>query len=427
MKVIIDGKTIETEASKTILESARENGISIPSLCDHPDLIPFTGCRLCLVQIEGKRSFLPACSTLPEEGMKVKTQTPKLRQLRKQILELILSEHPNACLICQEKENCDEKKSTIRKVGEATGCVLCPNNGRCELQDVVEEIGIERVHFPSVYKNLEVERGDPFFDRNFNLCILCGRCVRICREVRGLSTLTFVQRGPETIVGTALDRSLRDSNCQFCGACVDVCPTGSLTEKAVKYDGLPQETKKTVCPLCSMGCELEANLREGRILNFRPVGNSSVNKGQACVRGRFTLRDVIYSSHRLQRPMIRIQKELQEVGWDEALEFVAAKLKKYKGKEIAVVGSSQTSCENVFALQRFAQEVLKTKLMIQDEAASPQAYTQDLMCAHGLDSVPDVPFGDISHAKVIFLTRYKYRSFPAFGVAGDSEGGQSRS
>jgi len=225
MKVIIDGKSIETDSKRTILDIARDNGISIPSLCDHPELIPFTGCRLCLVQIEGKRGFLPACSTEPEEGMKVKTQTPKLRRLRKQILELILSEHPNACLICQEKENCDEMKSTIRKVGEATGCVLCPNNGRCQLQDVVEEIGIERVHFPSVYKNLEVQRGDPFFDRNFNLCILCGRCVRICREVRGLSTLTFIQRGPETVVGTALDRSLRDSNCQFCGACVDVCPT----------------------------------------------------------------------------------------------------------------------------------------------------------------------------------------------------------
>ncbi len=403
MIVIIDGKTIETESNKTILEIARENGISIPSLCDHPDLIPFTGCRLCLVQIEGKRGFLPACSTSPEEGMKVKTRTPKLRQLRKQILELILSEHPNACLICQEKENCDEKKSTIRKVGEATGCVLCSNNGRCQLQDVVEEIGIERVHFPSVYRNLEVQRGDPFFDRNFNLCILCGRCVRICHEVRGLSTLTFVQRGSETVVGTALDRSLWDSNCQFCGACVDVCPTGSLTEKAVKYDGLPQENKKTVCPLCSMGCELEVSLREGKVLNFRPVANGSVNQGQACVRGRFTLRDVIYSSRRLQKPMIRIKKELQEVGWDEAIDFVAARLKKYKAKEIVVVGTSQASCENAFALQRFAQDVLKTGLMIQDEAPSPQVFTQDLLRAHGLGAEPDIRFKDISQAKVIFL------------------------
>jgi len=403
MKVIIDGKSIETDSKRTILDIARDNGISIPSLCDHPELIPFTGCRLCLVQIEGKRGFLPACSTEPEEGMKVKTQTPKLRRLRKQILELILSEHPNACLICQEKENCDEMKSTIRKVGEATGCVLCPNNGRCQLQDVVEEIGIERVHFPSVYKNLEVQRGDPFFDRNFNLCILCGRCVRICREVRGLSTLTFIQRGPETVVGTALDRSLRDSNCQFCGACVDVCPTGSLTEKAVKYDGLPQETKETVCPLCSMGCRLDASLREGRVLSFRPAGNGSVNQGQACVKGRFALRDVIYSPRRLRRPQIRIKKELQEVGWDEALDFVAKKLKAYKTSETAIVGSSQASCESMFALQRFAQEILKTKLVIQDGNPSAQTFTQDVLGAHGLTAEMDNRFDEISQAKVIFL------------------------
>jgi predicted molibdopterin-dependent oxidoreductase YjgC len=403
MKVIINGKTIETNGKNTLLEVARENGISIPSLCDHPDLIPFTGCRLCLVQIEGRRGFLPSCSTFPEEGMKVKTHTPKLRKLRKQILELILSEHPNACLICQEKDNCDEKKSTIRKVGETTGCVLCPNNGRCQLQDVVEEIGIDRVSFPSVYRDLEIQRGDPFFDRNFNLCILCGRCVRICREVRGLSTLTFVQRGPETVVGTALGRSLRDSNCQFCGACVDVCPTGALTEKAIKYDGLPSETKKTICPLCSMGCEMEVTLREGQLIGFQPSANGSLNQGQACVKGRFTLRDIVTSSRRLEHPRIRVNKELEEVTWDQALDFVAAGFKKFKRHEIAVVGSSQVSCENAFALQQFANDVLKTGNVIQGEGLSPQTAAQDVLAGCGLDLETDVKINEISQAKVIFL------------------------
>ncbi len=202
MKIFIDGKEIEAVEKKTILEVARTNQIPIPSLCDLPQLDPFTGCRLCLVQIKGKRGYLPACNTIVEDGMQVNTRTPRLRKLRKQILELILIEHPNACLICLEKENCDEYKSTIRKVGEVTGCVLCPNNNRCELQKVVQEIKLDKVSFSSNYRELEIKRNDPFFDRNYNLCILCGRCVRICHEVRGLSTLAFIRRGSETVVGT---------------------------------------------------------------------------------------------------------------------------------------------------------------------------------------------------------------------------------
>ncbi|MDH4219914.1 MAG: 2Fe-2S iron-sulfur cluster-binding protein, partial [Candidatus Aminicenantes bacterium] len=187
MKLIIDGKQLEAEGHKTILEAAQENNIFIPSLCDHPQLTPFGGCRLCIVEIKGRKGFAPSCSTYPEESMEVKTDSVKLRRLRKQIMGLILSEHPDACLICSEKENCDEYKSTIRKVGEVTGCVLCPNNGRCELQDVVEAVRIEKIDFPSLYRDYEVRKDDPFFDRNYNLCILCGRCVRVCHEIRGAS------------------------------------------------------------------------------------------------------------------------------------------------------------------------------------------------------------------------------------------------
>jgi len=137
MKIVIDGQEIQCEAEQTILEVAREKDIYIPSLCDHLRLTPFSGCRLCIVEIIGRKGYSPSCSTNVEEGMEVKTKTRGLQKLRREILELILSEHPNACLICSEKDNCDEYKSTIRKVGEATGCVLCPNNGRCELQEVV--------------------------------------------------------------------------------------------------------------------------------------------------------------------------------------------------------------------------------------------------------------------------------------------------
>jgi len=337
MKITIDNKEIEVEGKKTILEVAREKEIFIPSLCDHPRLAPFTGCRLCIVEVKGTRGYPPSCGTYVEDGMEVRTKTPKLQKLRRQILELILSEHPNACLICSEKDKCDEYKSTIRKVGETTGCVLCSNNGRCELQDVVEALNIKEVSLPSLYRNLEIRKDDPFFDRNYNLCILCGRCVRICHEVRGASTISFIYRGTEAVVSTVLDRTLLDSGCQFCGACVDVCPTGALAERAVRPEGLPDKTVKTICPLCSIGCELDMELKGSRILRSVPSAEGAANHGQACVKGRFTMKDLVYSPQRIVKPLIRKKGELEEVNWEEALKFVARKLKG-KGEEIREPG-----------------------------------------------------------------------------------------
>jgi formate dehydrogenase alpha subunit len=369
MKCVLNGKKVELQSKMTILEAARENGISIPSLCDFHRLSPFSGCRLCLVEIEGRRGFVPSCSTFVEEEMIIKTDSPQLKRLRRQILELILSEHPSSCLICSEKKHCDDKKTTIRKVGETTGCVLCPNNGRCELQDVVGTLEVDKIEFPAVYRNIEIRKDDPFFDRNYNLCILCGRCVRMCHEVRGASAISFVHRGSEEVIGTVFDKPLLDSGCQFCGACVDVCPTGALTERAIKYETLPGESKRTICPLCGIGCTLDVEVRDGRIISSRPSTDSTVNKGQGCVKGRFIIKDAVHSSKRIARPMIRKGRELEEVGWDEALDFVAGKLKSFKGKEIALVDSPHLSIEDIYTGRKFAQDVLKT----QNVASSPDS------------------------------------------------------
>jgi formate dehydrogenase alpha subunit len=379
--ITIDGQKYEVEGQKTVLEVAKENNIYIPSLCDYPGLKPFGGCRMCLVEVKGMRGYLPSCSLFAADEMEIITDTPALKKMRREILELILSEHPNACLICAEKSQCDEYKSTIRKVGETTGCVLCPNNGSCDLQDVVEAVGLTEVRFPSLYRNVEVKKRDPFFDRNYNLCILCGRCARVCSEVRGISAISFVYRGSKALIGTVLDKPLQEAGCQFCGACVDSCPTGALFERAAKYER-PAETKaETICPLCSMGCRLEVSLVGGRVFSARPV-DGPVNRGQACVRGRFVLRDVINSSRRMDRPMIRMDGELEPVTWDEAFEAAAGGFQALKKGEAAVVISPQISNEAHFALKKFAAEVLETDqvtaLVPEDPFFAKEPLTYDL-------------------------------------------------
>ena len=335
--------------------------------------------------------------------MKIQTDTPQLKKLRQQILELILSEHPSSCLICSEKKECDDYKSTIRKVGETTGCVLCPNNGRCELQDVVETLEIENVHFPALYRDFEVKKKDPFFDRNYNLCILCGRCVRMCHEVRGASAISFVYRGSDEVIGTVFDKTLVEAGCQFCGACVDTCPTGALTERALKYETLPDGQSKTICPFCGIGCVLDVDLKNGKILSTRPANGTSLNRGQACVKGRFVSKDVVHASQRIRTPKIRKGKELEEVSWDEALDFVTQKLKAYKGSESALIDSPQMSCEDIYISRKFAKDAIKTKNVAASPGFAPKSIYQSLFLDNGVLSPLNFKLKDIPKARTIVL------------------------
>jgi len=363
VKATIDGRAFEIPGSPTILDAARGLGISIPTLCDHRRLVPYAACRICLVEVAGRKLPVPACATPLEDGMTIVTNSSKIQALRREVLDLILSEHPSACLVCLEKDDCEEAKAMIRKTGEPTGCILCPADGRCDLQKVAAEIGMKKLSHPMTYRGSGARRDDPFIDRDDALCILCGRCVRVCHEIRGADVIAFVARASRVAVGTSLDKPLADVGCRFCGACVDVCPTGALTERAVRYAPKSDDQRDFVCGLCGQGCRLGLRTRGGapkgnasRPVDVRPL-DGPPNDGQACVKGRFLIGELLGHPERLTRPMVRRAGALVETSWAEALAAAARGLSEHKGA-VEVVLSAQDACEDIWALGRLSRDAL---------------------------------------------------------------------
>jgi len=340
IKLTIDKKTITTPEGSTILEAAKSANIKIPHLCYQKGLCPTNACRLCVVEVAGVNSLVASCSSLASEGMEVRTNTERVISARRLVLELLLSDHPKDCLICEK-------------------------NGICKLQRYAYEMGIEDSRFSGERHHYPIDSNNPLIERDYNKCILCGRCVTICEKEMGRGVINYLNRGFETRIGTYFDKSLQDAGCAFCGQCVSVCPVGALTEKQAKGRGRVWEMKKvtTICPYCGCGCTIDLNVRDNQVIKVASSDTHGINHGRMCVKGRFGY-DFIHRDDRLKKPLIRKDGELVETSWGEALELIAQQFSQIKNKygadALAGISSARCTNEENYLFQKFMRAVIGT-------------------------------------------------------------------
>ena len=336
--VQIDGIDTTIKANSTILRAARETGIDVPKLCATDSLEPFGSCRLCLVEIEGRKGYPASCCTLVEEGMKIQTQTNSLAKLRRNIMELYISDHPLDCLTCSA-------------------------NGDCELQDMAGAVGLRDVRYGFDGKNhldAPIDDSNPYFTFDPSKCIVCSLCVRACDEIQGTLALTIEGRGFESKVSASIGETFMDSECVSCGACVQACPTATLMEKSIIDHGQPDHSVLTTCAYCGVGCSFKAEMKGDQVVRMTPYKDGQANHGHSCVKGRFAWG---YSTHkeRILDPMIRENTDdpWRKVSWDEAITYAAKKFKniqkKHGRKSIGGITSSRCTNEEVFVIQKLVR------------------------------------------------------------------------
>ncbi|MGA7750677.1 MAG: formate dehydrogenase subunit alpha [Gallionella sp.] len=334
----IDGMQVTVAAGTSIMRAAAESGVNVPKLCATDSLEPFGSCRLCLVEIEGRKGYPASCTTPVERGMKVRTQSPKLQALRKGVMELYISDHPLDCLTCAA-------------------------NGNCELQDMAGVTGLREVRYGydgENHINSQKDESNPYFTYDPSKCIVCNRCVRACEETQGTYALTISGRGFESRVSPGQDQPFMDSECVSCGACVQACPTATLQEKTVIEMGQAEHSVVTTCAYCGVGCAFKAEMKGNEVVRMVPYKDGQANEGHSCVKGRFAWG---YATHRdrILKPMIRskITDPWKEVSWDEALDHAASEFKriqkKYGRDSIGGIVSSRCTNEEGYLVQKLVR------------------------------------------------------------------------
>jgi len=334
----IDGVEVSVPEGTSVMSASMDAGIKVPKLCATDSLEAFGSCRLCLVEIEGRKGYPASCTTTVAPGMKVRTQTPKLADLRRGVMELYISDHPLDCLTCSA-------------------------NGNCELQDMAGVVGLREVRYGYEGENhlkVEKDNSNPYFSFDPSKCIVCSRCVRACEEVQGTFALTIDGRGFASMVSPSENQPFMESECVSCGACVQACPTATLMEKSVIDMGQADHSVVTTCAYCGVGCSFRAEMKGAEVVRMIPNKEGKANRGHSCIKGRFAFG---YATHpdRIKTPMIRgkISDPWREVSWDEAINYAASEFKRIQAKygrgSIGGITSSRCTNEETYLVQKMVR------------------------------------------------------------------------
>ena len=340
VNLTIDGVSVSVPEGTSVMHAASLSGVTVPKLCATDSLEPFGSCRLCLVEIEGRRGYPASCTTPVAEGIKVHTQTPKLADIRRGVMELYISDHPLDCL-------------------------TCATNGDCELQDMAGAVGLRDVRYGYEGENhlkSVKDTSNPYFTFDPSKCIVCSRCVRACEEVQGTFALTIQGRGFDSKV-SAGNKDFKDSECVSCGACVQACPTATLIENTIIEAGVPEHSVTTTCAYCGVGCSFHAEMKGEEVVRMTPNKDGGANHGHSCVKGRFAWG---YATHkdRITTPMIRksIHDPWEKVTWDVAINYAASEIqriqKKYGRDSVGAISSSRCTNEEVYIVQKLVRAAL---------------------------------------------------------------------
>ncbi len=378
--ITVDGRKVEAEAGRLLLHVLRELGIEVPTLCHDDRLTPYGGCRLCLVERrDGRGGLVPACSTPVQRGMEVETDTPAVRENRRRQLQLLLLNHRMECPVCERR-------------------------GDCRLQDLCWEHGVEPERLPFELVRRPRDESSPVILRDPEKCVLCGRCVRLCHEVQGVSAIGLLHRGLETTVSTMLDRPL---DCEFCGQCVNACPVGALVAKPWDTSIPPwlREARTTACSFCPCGCEVTVEVHEERIVRVTGDPASRPNSGKLCAKGWLGW-DVLASPDRLRSPRVRRNGRLVEATWDEALGMVeeAIRTAREAGREIGALAGPRLLVEDAILFRALWRE----KLGARGVAAGPVPGTAALLdgvAAFTGRPFPTASWEDVEEADVVVVLR----------------------
>jgi len=362
--IVLNGNEISFEPGETVLDVARRSDIDIPTLCYLKGASPTGNCRVCVVEVEGENNLLPSCDTPASAGMVVQTESARVVEARKMIIQLMLSSGNHNCAI-RGSEGSDWTRFQMAVQEKDQSEELCPAWGDCRLQDLAYRYQV------SAEKDLEttvpypMETVNPFIVRDFSRCIKCGRCVQACNEVQVNNAIDVGYKGADVKIVTPGDKPLKDSDCVFCGECLQVCPVGALVAKSARYKVRPWETTKvrTTCTYCGVGCQVHLHVKDDNVVGVTGVEDVAPNYGSLCVKGRFGY-DFINSPERLTTPLIKENGSFREATWDEALDLVANRLTDIKSQHgadsLGVLTSARVTNEENYIANKFVRAVLKT-------------------------------------------------------------------